>query len=120
MGKGNFRGGGFPGGGGFGGGGGGNMQQLMKQAQKMQADMLAAQEALADLTVEHSAGGMVTVTATGDKRITSIKIEPEALEDAEMLQDMVLVAVNGALEKAEEAANEKMSKVTGGLPPGLF
>lgn len=113
---------GFPGGrGGMGGMGGGNMQQMLKQAQKMQADMQAAQEALAERTVEATAGGVVRVTANGAKRITEVFIQPEALEDAEMLQDMLLVAINSALEKADEMSEAEMAKITGGaIPGGLF
>ena len=77
-----------------------NMAQMMKQARKMQEQLVAAQEALKDVTVDASAGGgMVKVTATGDMKIQSVKIDPDALdpEDAEMLEDMVLAAVNEAL-----------------------
>ena len=84
-----------------------NMQQLLKQAQKMQQDMIAAQEALKDEVVEASAGGgMVTVRVTGDLDVKSITIDPEAVdpEDVELLQDMVLAAVNEALRSAQELA----------------
>ena len=109
----------------FGGFGGmGNMQQLMKQAQKMQADMLAAQEELADTEVTGtSGGGMVEVTMTCEKKLIGIKINPEAVdpEDVEMLEDLVLSAVNEALRKADEETSNKMGKLTGGLKmPGLF
>jgi len=107
--------GGFPGGG-F-GGGGGNMQQLLKQAQKMQADMAAAQEEIASLSAQHTAGGMVTAVVSGEKRLTELTINPDALDDAEMLQDMVMLAVNGALEKMDEMSEERMNKVTGGVMP---
>ena len=96
-----------------------NMQQLLKQAQKMQQDMLAAQESLKDATVEASAGGgMVTVVATGDQTIKAITIDPE---DVEMLQDTVLAAVNEALRASQELAATKMGDITGGLggPGGL-
>jgi DNA-binding YbaB/EbfC family protein len=99
-----------------------NMQQLLKQAQKMQADMMAAQESLKDEVVEASAGGgMVTVQVTGDQVVKSIKIEPEAVdpEDVELLQDMVLAAVNEGLRSAQELAASKMSGITGGLGGGL-
>jgi DNA-binding YbaB/EbfC family protein len=101
-----------------------NMQQMMKQVQKMQADMMAAQESLKDETVEAAAGGgMVTVTVTGDQVIKAITIDPEAVdpEDVDMLQDMVLAAVNEALRKSQELAAEKLGAVTGGLggPGGL-
>jgi DNA-binding YbaB/EbfC family protein len=94
------------------------MQQLLKQAQKMQEDMLAAQEALKDEVVDASAGGgMVTVQVTGDLTVKSIKIDPEAVdpEDIELLQDMVLAAVNEGLRSAQELAASKMSGLAGGL-----
>lgn len=99
-----------------------NMQQLLKQAQKMQEDMLAAQEALKDELVEASAGGgMVTVQVTGDLVIKSIKIDPEAVdpEDVELLQDMVLAAVNEGMRSAQELAAAKMGGIAGGLTGGL-
>jgi nucleoid-associated protein EbfC len=95
-----------------------NMQQLLKQAQKMQQDMAAAQEALKDETVEASAGGgMVKVVVTGDLDIKSITIDPEAVdpEDVELLQDMVLAAVNEGLRSAQELAASKMGGIAGGL-----
>jgi DNA-binding YbaB/EbfC family protein len=95
-----------------------NMQQMMKQVQKMQADMMAAQESLKDETVDASAGGgMVTVTITGDLVIKAIKIDPDAVdpEDVEMLQDMVLAAVNEALRAAQELASSKLGGIAGGL-----
>ena len=100
------------------------MNQLLKQAQKMQEDMLAAQESLKDEIVEAAAGGgMVTVKASGDLQIKSITIDPEAVDpdDVEMLQDTVLAAVNGALNAAQELAASKMGGIAGGLggPGGL-
>ena len=95
-----------------------NMQQLLKQAQKMQQDMVQAQEALKDETVEASAGGgMVKVTVTGDLEIKSIAIDPQAVdpEDVELLQDMVLAAVNEGLRSAQELAASKMGGIAGGL-----
>ena len=95
-----------------------NMQQMLKQAQKMQQDMLAAQEALKDEVVEASAGGgMVTVKVSGDLCVKSITIDPEAVdpEDVEMLQDMVLAAINEALRSAQELASAKLGGITGGL-----
>src|ERR1700730_10132330 len=95
-----------------------NMQQLLKQAQKMQQDMIAAQEALKDEVVEASAGGgMVTVKVTGDLVIKSITIDPEAIdpEDAEMLQDMLLAATNEELRSAQDLASAKLGGITGGL-----
>jgi nucleoid-associated protein EbfC len=94
------------------------MQQLLKQAQKMQQDMAAAQEALKDETVESSAGGgMVKVVVTGDLDIKSITIDPQAVdpEDVELLQDMVLAAVNEGLRSAQELAASKMGGIAGGL-----
>jgi DNA-binding YbaB/EbfC family protein len=101
-----------------------NMNQILKQAQKMQEDMLAAQESLKDEIVEAAAGGgMVTVKASGDLQIKSITIDPEAVDpdDVEMLQDTVLAAVNGALNAAQELAASKMGGIAGGLggPGGL-
>ena len=103
-----------------------NMQQLLKQAQKMQQEMLAAQEALKDEVVEASAGGgMVTVKVSGDLEVKEIAIDPGAIgdgelapEDVEMLQDMVLAAVNEALRSAQELAASKMGGIAGG-PGGL-
>ncbi|HHW30900.1 MAG TPA: YbaB/EbfC family nucleoid-associated protein [Clostridiaceae bacterium] len=111
--------------GGFSGFGGGNINQLMKQAQKMQKDMARLQEELENKTVEVTAGGgAVTVVATGKKEIKEIAIKPEVVdpEDVEMLQDLILAAVNEALRKADELANSEMSKITGGLGnlPGMF
>lgn len=101
-----------------------NMNQMMKQVKKMQEQMLKAQEELATKTVEGtSGGGVVTVEANGHKQILAINIKPEAVdpEDVEMLQDLVLTAVNDALAKAEEIANADMGKFTGGMKiPGLF
>jgi nucleoid-associated protein EbfC len=95
-----------------------NMQQLLKQAQKMQEDMMAAQEALKDEVVDASAGGgMVTVQVTGDLVVKSIKIDPEAIdpEDPELLEDMVLAAVNEGMRAAQELAAAKMGGIAGGL-----
>lgn len=101
-----------------------NMQNMMKQVKKMQEQMLKAQEELATKTVEGTAGGgVVTVTATGQRKVTNIVIKPEAVDpdDVEMLQDLVLTAVNDALSKAEELMEKDMGKFTGGLKmPGLF
>jgi len=106
-----------------------NMNQMLKQVQKMQADMMKAQEALANETIEASAGGgMVTVTISGDLVLKDITIDPDAVdpEDVEMLQDTVLAAVNEAIRQAQEHAANKMGGLTGGmdlgglgLPPGL-
>src|SRR6202790_3151829 len=101
-----------------------NMQQLLRQAQKMQEEMLAAQESLKDEVVEASAGGgMVTVQVTGELHVNSITINPEAVdpEDVELLQDMVLAAVNEGLRAAQELASAKLGGIAGGLggPGGL-
>lgn len=98
-----------------------NLNQLAKMAQKMQADMAAAQEALASEEVEASAGGgMVTVKITGDLQVKAITIDPDAVdpEDVEMLQDMILAAVNQAVNQAQELAASRMGAVTGGLGGG--
>jgi DNA-binding YbaB/EbfC family protein len=95
-----------------------NMQQMLKQVQKMQAEMVAAQETLKDEVVEASAGGgMVTVKVSGDLDVKSIAIDPEAVdpEDVELLQDMVLAAVNEGLRAAQELASKKLGGITGGL-----
>ena len=95
-----------------------NMQQMMKQARKMQEQLAAAQETIAQSTVDASAGGgMVKVTVSGDMQVTSLKIDPEAIdpEDVEMLEDMVMAAVNEALRQADEAMNSSMQSFTGGL-----
>jgi len=101
-----------------------NMNQMMRQVKKMQEQMLKAQEELGNKTVEGSAGGgVVTVTANGHKKIMNISIKPEAVDpdDVEMLQDLVLTAVNDALNKAEELVANEMGRFTGGMKlPGLF
>lgn len=101
-----------------------NMNQMMKQVKKMQEQMMKAQEELGSKTVEGTAGGgVVSVTANGHKKLLSIAIKPEAVdpEDIEMLQDLVLTAVNDAIAKADELANADMGKYTGGMKiPGLF
>jgi len=103
-----------------------NMQQMLKQVQKMQQDMLAAQESLKDEVVEASAGGgMVTVEVTGELNVKSVRIDPQAVDpqDVELLQDMVLAAVNEALRAAQELASSKLGGIAGGLGglglPGL-
>lgn len=96
----------------------------MKQVKKMQEQMLKAQEELETKTVEGTAGGgAVTVSVNGHKKLLSLVIKPEAVDpdDVEMLQDLVLTAVNDALTKADELANKDMGKFTGGMKiPGLF
>ena len=95
-----------------------NMQQLMKQAQKMQQQMLEAQEELANAQVEGSAGGgMVKATATGAVELVSLTIDPSVVdpEDVETLTDLVVAAVRDASRAAQDMAAEKMGPVTGGL-----
>ena len=101
-----------------------NMNAMMKQVQKMQADMVKAQEELKTETVEASAGGgMVNVKISGDLELRELTIDPEAVdpEDVEMLQDMVQAAVNEAIRAAQELAATKMNAAAGGLagPGGL-
>jgi nucleoid-associated protein EbfC len=95
-----------------------NMQQMLKQVQKMQQDMLAAQEQLKLEEVEASAGGgMVTVRISGDLVVKAVVIDPEAIdpEDAELLQDMVTAAANEAIRSAQKLAEERMGPIAGGL-----
>ena len=108
--------GGMPGG--MPGAGGMDMGAMMKQVQQMQADMMKAQEELKEEVVEASAGGgMIKVTISGDLELRSVEIDPEGVdpEDVEMLQDMVMAAVNEALRAAQERANDKLGGLTGGL-----
>jgi nucleoid-associated protein EbfC len=95
-----------------------NMQQLLQQAQKLQQEMMAAQDSLKDEVVSASAGGgMVTVEVTGDLDVKSIKIDPQAVDpdDVELLQDMVLAALNEGLRAAQELAASKLGGLAGGL-----
>lgn len=113
--KGGFKGGAMP----------GNMNNLMKQAQKMQKQMADLQEDLDKQMYEATVGGgVITVTVNGKKEVVSVKIKPEAVDpdDVEMLEDLVVAAVNEAQRKAEEDVNKQMSKFTGGMgmPGGLF
>ena len=107
----------------FGGfGGGGNMQQLMRQAQKLQQQMEKAQEELDLREYEASSGGgMVAVKVSGKRELTSIVIDPQVVdpEDIEMLQDLIQAAVNEALRKGEEARESEMSKLSPGMG-GMF
>lgn len=102
----------------------GGMGNMLKQVQKMQKDMEKAQEEIASKEVEATVGGgVIKVIATGDKKIKEIKINPDAIdpEDVEMLEDLILTAVNSALEKAQELSDSSMSSLTSGLNiPGLF
>ena len=95
-----------------------NMQQLMKQAQKMQQQLAEAQENLEQVTVDASAGGgMVKVTVNGQMMLESITIDPEAIDpdDVEVLQDMIIAAVNEGVRGVAEIANKQMGAITGGL-----
>ncbi len=100
-----------------------NMNTMMKQAQKLQKKMLKTQQELALKTIEASAGGgMVKVVANGGQKIESIVLEKEVVdpEDIEMLQDLILAAVNDALNKSQEMVSAEMGKLTGGLNiPGM-
>ena len=114
MGRGGFPGGGF---------GGANMQQLMRQAQKMQADMENVQKELEETELEvSSGGGMVVCKVTGKGELKSLKIDPQIVdpEDVEMLEDTITAAVKEAMRQANELSTEKMNKVTGGMGGGLF
>lgn len=100
-----------------------NMQQMMRQAQKMQKELAKAQDEVANMTAEGTAGGgMVTAVARGDSTIESITIDPEAVdpEDVEMLQDMVVAAVNEAMRNVAEISAARINAVTGGMNlPGM-
>lgn len=102
----------------------GNMGQMMKQAQKLQQQMAKMQAEVATKTVEASAGGgMVRVVANGQQQILSIDIEKEVIDpdESEMLQDLILAAVNDALQKSQAMMSEAMGQLTGGMKiPGLF
>ncbi len=110
--------------GGFGGFGGGNMNNLMKQAQMLQKQMQEAQKEIEAAEFEASAGGgAVSVKVNGKKEVLAVSIKPEVVDedDVEMLEDLVLSAVNEALRKADENTANKMGKLTGGMNmPGLF
>ena len=105
------------------GGNMGNMQGMMKKVQKMQADMAKLQEELKTRTVETTVGGCaLTIVVNGKKEVESIKIKPEVLdpEDVEMLQDMIVSAVNEGMRKIDEMTEREMGKITGGLKlPGM-
>lgn len=104
--------------------GGGNMQQLARQAQKLQQQMTKKQEEIEAREFEAAAGGgMATAKVNGKKELISLTIKPEAVDpdDVEMLQDLVVAAVNEALRAAGDAMEQEMGKMTGGLSmPGLF
>ncbi len=101
-----------------------NLGSMMKQAQKMQAQMAKVQEELKDEVLEASAGGgMVKVTITGDLQVRSIVIDPTAIDpdDVEILQDMVTAAVNEAIRSAQDLAGRRMGEITGGMNvPGMM
>lgn len=100
-----------------------NMQEMMKQARKMQEQLAQAQESMKDVTIDASAGGgMVKATVNGDLELVSIQIDPDALdpEDVDLLQDMIVAAVNEAIRGVSEVASKQMSFITGGLNiPGM-
>lgn len=103
----------------------GGMGNILKQVQKAQAQMAKMQEQLGEKTVESSSGGgAVRATVNGHKELLSLEIDPEVLseENREMLEDLILAAVNEALKSIDEMVNAEMQKLTGGmnLPPGLF
>jgi len=109
--------------GGFGGMPPGGMNNLMKQAQKMQKQMAQMQEELKEKKIEASSGGgAVKVTINGEKMIEALQIDEDVLEDVEMLQDLIITAVNEGMRQMEEQVSNQMSRITGGmgLPPGLF
>jgi DNA-binding YbaB/EbfC family protein len=106
----------------------GNIAQLMQQAQKMQENLQRAQEELAKLEVTGSAGGgMVSITLTGKMECRSVRIEPSVLSDAEMAEDLIVAAINDAVNKVNAESQAKMSGATAGMPippgmkiPGMF
>ncbi len=104
--------------------GGPNMNQMLKQAQKMQEQMVKMQEEIETKTFEAAAGGgAVKAIVNGKKELVELTIDPDAVdpEDVEMLQDMIIAAVNECMRSAEEASTSEMSKLTGGINiPGLF
>ncbi|MES2670279.1 MAG: YbaB/EbfC family nucleoid-associated protein [Pseudomonadota bacterium] len=106
----------------------GNIAQLMQQAQKMQENLQRAQEELAKLEVTGSAGaGMVSVTLTGRMECRSVKVDPSVLSDVEMVEDLVVAAINDAVNKVNAESQSRMSGATAGMPippgmkiPGMF
>ena len=108
--------------GGFPGIPGGNMQQLMRQAQKMQQDMARIQQDISEREFTASVGGgVVSATVLGTKELKAITIDPSCVDpdDVEMLQDLIISAVNEAMRSAEETMNSEMNKVTGGMKLGF-
>ena len=109
--------------GGFPGGMPGNMNNLMKQAQRMQRQMEEAQKAMEELEMTATAGGgAVEVTVSGKKEVLKVKLAEEVVdpEDIEMLEDLIVAATNEALRKIDDASQQSMSKITGGLGGGMF
>ncbi|MFQ5859094.1 MAG: YbaB/EbfC family nucleoid-associated protein [Anaerolineae bacterium] len=106
-----------------GGFGGGQQRQMMQQLQKLQEEMLAAQEELGEQTVEVTVGGgVVKVVMTGHQKLQAVEIDPDVLDpdDVDMLQDLIIAAVNEAVDKSQQMAADRMSAFTGGLSiPGL-
>lgn len=103
---------------------GGNMNNMIKQAQKMQQEMMKMQDEMEASEFESTAGGgVISVKVSGSKQLLEVNIKPEAVDpdDVEMLQDLIITAVNDALKKVDDVNNSKMSKLTGGMSiPGLF
>ena len=101
----------------FGGFGGGNMNQMMMQARKMQQDLQKAQQEIAETEVVGTAGGVVEVVITGDKKVVSVSIKPEAVDpdDIEMLEDLIVAAFNSALEEADNLSEELLGPMAGML-----
>jgi DNA-binding YbaB/EbfC family protein len=102
----------------------GQMGGMLQKVQQLQEEMMKTQESLADETVSVTAGGgAIEITITGQQRLTAVKIDPEVVdpEDVEMLQDLIVAAVNEAIERSQTLAAERLSALTGGLelPPGL-
>ncbi len=101
-----------------------NMNKLMKQAQQMQAKMNKMQEELEDKTIETTAGGgAIKVVVNGKQQLVDLQIDPDAVDpdDVEMLEDLILAAVNEGMRKVQDMVNEEMGKVTGGMNiPGMF
>ena len=101
-----------------------NMGNLLKKAQQLQERMVKLQEELGEKTIETSSGGgMVTIVANGKQEIVSVKIDPEVVnaDDVEMLEDLILAAINDALYQAKQMVSGEMAKLTGGVSiPGMF
>ena len=108
----------------FKGGGFNNIQGMLKKVQKMQSQMAKLQEELKERTVEGTAGGeAVKAVVNGDKKLISLTLSPDAVdpEDVEMLQDLIVTAINDAMQKVDEMTNAELGKVTGGMKlPGMF